>query len=125
MLQNICQSTQPRHVSRTFRCDRTLFQRRCHALQLRKLALAHVRSLCVLDGLLQSCDLVCRQSLRARQLVHVRLRHHQLCRPLNFLLVLHIQLTYPDRFRRVDFVLRQEFARVSSKHVQTRAISEP
>jgi len=47
------------------------------------------------------------QSLRSLQLIHVRLRHDQVARPFDLLLVLHIELRHANRFRNVDFVLHQ------------------
>ena len=55
-------------------------------------------------------DLIGGQSLRPLQLVQVGFRHHQLRWPLDFLLVLHVQLGDLNCFGCVDFVLRQEFA---------------
>ena len=47
------------------------------------------------------------QSLRSLQLIHVRLRHDQVARPFDLLLVPHIELRHANRFRNVDFVLHQ------------------
>ena len=51
------------------------------------------------------------QGLRTRQLVDVGFRHHQLCRPLDFLLILHVQFVDHDRLGGVDFILRQKLRR--------------
>ena len=55
---------------------------------------------------------------RTLQLVQVGLRHDQLRRPFDFLLVLDIQRGHADRLRRVDFVLGEEFCRRQFKDIE-------
>src|ERR1700731_2833759 len=116
---------QPCRVSRTFRDGGAFFQRRCHALQLRQLALAHVRTLCVLDRLPQSCDSVCLQSLRRDNWSTYALAttncagHSIFCWFCTF-----SSLTRTDFAASISFCVRNCVG-VNSKTSRPRAISEP
>ena len=91
----------------------TLFDRWRHALQLRHFAFVHVRALRGLNRGAQSCDAVRGQRLRTLHLIEIGLGDDQLRRPLELLLVLHIQHGHADGLGRVNFVLREEFASAS------------
>jgi hypothetical protein len=71
-----------------------------------------------MDRLLYRGDSILRQSLRPRQLIQVRLRYDQLCRPLDLLLVLHIQLSHANCLRGVEFVFGEELRRRELEDIQ-------
>ena len=59
-----------------------------------------------------------RHSLRALQLIKISISDNQFPRPVNSLLVLHVELRHLDGFRCVDFILGQEFGRREFKDVE-------
>ncbi len=118
MLEDFRQRMQPRRIRRSFRRPGTLFHRRRHLLQILHFAFAQMRSLSAVNRLLQIRNLIRRQGLGSRQLIQICLSHDQLCRPLDHLLILHVELGDLHRLRGVDFVLRQVFRRRQLKNVE-------
>src|ERR1700742_3096466 len=79
-------------------------------MELCQVFLAKVRCLRTCDCVVESCDSLRSQRLRAPQLIQISSCNDQLRGPCNFWLVLHVELAELNQVGRIDFVLRQKFA---------------